>query len=213
ISGFWSEKDEYALVSEVSVDCYGRSLRIKPLYLQFYETGELESIALWPSDRLSFETPVGPLTVRNGIAFYKNGKLRSVEPSVPAAVSTGIGTLTAFHPDPDGVCAETASLSFSTSGEVTALSTSASTVEVTRADGTQKLYAPVQVKSMCSDLATAVAPLKICFADKAVVFGRGHTVIGSEPLSGSFSIGVYAPVMENSETCTDECLPDYSFRA
>ena len=205
ISGFWSEKDEYKLAPEIEIDCYGRIMRLKPIYLQFYETGELESIAFWPSDRALFDTPIGTIVARNGVSFYKSGKVRSIEPVQPIVVSTAIGPIEAFDPDPEGVCAETASLCFSPQGEVTSLSTSACTVAVTREDGTASEYSPLEVKSMCSDLVTAISPLKICIADKAAVFGRGHKVIGSEPLTGTFSVGLYSPPAKEKDACADDC--------
>lgn len=112
LSGYWTEENEYELAEPLTIPSAVGVLRVKPINMQFYRTGELQSLTLWPQERAEISTVYGKWIVRTGISFHPDGSLASCEPESPVSVDTPIGELTAYDPDPNGICGETNSLSF-----------------------------------------------------------------------------------------------------
>jgi hypothetical protein len=61
---------------------------IKPLYVQFYENGNLQSMAMCPDCSIELSTPFGDMLVRKGFSFDPQGHLNSFEPHEPVEVQT-----------------------------------------------------------------------------------------------------------------------------
>jgi hypothetical protein len=64
LSGYWTERNEYKLAQTLPIATPIGILDVKPIYIQFHETGELKSILLWPMERVSINTPVGNITIK-----------------------------------------------------------------------------------------------------------------------------------------------------
>jgi hypothetical protein len=170
LSGFWTAKNEFALAEEVTIESPLGSLRIKPIALQFYESGTLKSITLWPGESLTLSTPVGRIRVRTGIAFYENGAMRSLEPAGVVKVETPVGAMTAYDNDPKGIHGDLNSLEFSPEGSVMALKTVSEEITVIDQLGNPHLFAPWLKDNPCGHERKVVVPLKVRFSKGRIIF-------------------------------------------
>ncbi len=170
LSGFWTSKNEFALAEEVTVESPLGSLRAKFIAIQFYESGALKSLTLWPGEFLTISTPAGQIRVRTGIAFYENGAIRSLEPAGIVKVETPVGTLTAYDNDPQGIHGDLNSLEFSPEGGVMALKTVSEEITVTDQLGNSRLFAPWLKDNPCGHERKVVVPLKVRFSKGRIIF-------------------------------------------
>lgn len=170
VSGFWTEADEFKLAEAINIPTSIGVLKVKPIYIQFYETGELDSILFWPSEKVKINTPVGEVLIHKGICFHKNGALKGFEPTQKVTVESPIGTINAFDPDPIGMHAENHSINFYDDGSIQSVITTSSRITV-REDGAKtQNFAPKLMASYCKENAFFVAPLKVTFEDDSISF-------------------------------------------
>ncbi|MDC7225810.1 MAG: hypothetical protein PQJ61_03480 [Spirochaetales bacterium] len=160
ISAYWTEEDEYSLAETLEIQSPSGEVKTKPIYIQFYETGELQSVALWPGETIEIETPAGLINVRKGITFHKNGTIASCEPADEISVKTVIGDIFVYDPDPDGIKAESSTLAFTDEGEISCVSTVSNRVIVNKGMSSKAVYSPYIISSYCGGEYTVV-PLKI----------------------------------------------------
>ncbi|MFT5700464.1 MAG: hypothetical protein ACI8ZB_003338 [Desulforhopalus sp.] len=192
LSGFWTEENEYKLTETLSIPTPVGEIRAKPIYIHFYETGELKSVTFWPEEKLTLVTPLGLISVRKGISFHKCGSLASCEPGKPTKLETQIGNIEAFDPNPNGMSGEKNSLAFSENGALAAISTSGSSIKVLESNGSITTCRPSVVTSMCSDDEFSLEALKIEFREKEVVFKNGFKSEVTVPCSGNFIVESFA---------------------
>ncbi len=186
LSGYWTERNEYKLAKTLSIPTFIGTISVKPIHIQFYETGELKSISMWPMEKVTIDTPIGKVKIKKGVSFHTNGALASCEPDIPVPVKTPLGTIEAHDPDPDGM-KEANSLSFTEDGELAGLST-IKTVVNSIDNGRGYSFAPAVERSMCSDTQFTIQPLKIAFHDDVYTFRNGlkpHNAVSS---SAEFSL-------------------------
>ncbi|MBN2617518.1 MAG: hypothetical protein JXR64_04325 [Spirochaetales bacterium] len=191
LSGYWSQENEYKLAKLISIPTPLGNIRVKPIYLHFYETGEIKSITFWPGEIVELPTPSGIINIKTGISFYKNGSLKSYEPNEIIEIETSIGVIEAFDPDPMGINGEKNSLSFTESGNVLTLSTVSKEIDVIK-DGAKHRYSPLKQLSRCSDSVYVTLPLNIEFNGESVIFKHINKVIGIEPLTAWFTVMDYS---------------------
>ncbi|MBN1929165.1 MAG: hypothetical protein JW764_06455 [Chlorobiaceae bacterium] len=170
LSGFWTQKNEFELAEEITVESPLGSLRAKFIAIQFYESGALKSLTLWPGEFLTLMTPAGQIRVRTGIAFYEDGTIRSLEPAGIVQVETPIGTMTAYDNDPQGVHGDLNSLQFSPEGEVMALKTIAEEITVTDQLGSTHRFAPTVKENPCGVERKVVVPMSVRFSKGRIIF-------------------------------------------
>lgn len=173
LSGYWSELNEYKLSKEIEIPTPLGTIAVRPIYIHFYDTGELKSITFWPAEQIQINTPIGATTIKRGMSFHRNGTLASCEPVAPLMVQTPLGEIEAFDPDPNGMNGESNSLSFNQNGSIAGLSTIATTVCVADLHNETISYSPLVQRSRCSDTAFVIDPLKIKFKNKDIAFRNG----------------------------------------
>jgi hypothetical protein len=201
LSGFWSEKNEYELAETLYIPTPAGVIKGKPIYLHFYETGELKSVTFWPKERIVISTPIGELKIRRGISFHQNGALASCEPASPLLVETPIGNMIAFDPDPNGMNGERNSLTFSEEGTLTGLATTEVTVRVSDEAGNERFYEPVSVPSMCSDTVMIKKPLFIEFRKDLLLFRHESKDIGWAALTDGIELQACEPAPLSVNKC------------
>ena len=194
LSGYWTEKNEYGLASTLSIPTPIGTVAVKPIYVQFHETGELKSISLWPLEKVTINTPVGKIRIKKGFSFYKNGALASCEPDTPVLVETPLGTVEAHDPDPNGLT-ESNSLTFTEGGRLAGLSTIKTVVNSEDNDGRGFSFSPLVERSMCSDTAFTVRPLKIAFQKDVITFRNGLRPRKQVSSSAKFSLAPFVTDM------------------
>ena len=178
LSGFWSEKNESELAEKVTIPTPVGDITVKPIYLHFYETGELKSITFWPEERAVLSTPVGSMDIKRGVSFHRNGSLASCEPSVPTMVETPEGAIIVFDPDPNGMNGEKNSLSFDEEGNLVSLATIDYQVKAHDPDYGEIVFCPELTTSMCSDIVKIRQPLFIDFQPGHMQFRHHSGIIG-----------------------------------
>lgn len=170
LSGFWSWKNEFALAEALTFRSPAGELTAKIIALQFYESGALKSITLWPGQTLKVATPVGEITIRTGLAFYESGEIRSFEPLKKIDIPTPIGILTAYDNEPNGIHGDINSVQLSVDGSVEALSTVDHAVEVSIPGSGSELFRPGVKNNVCGDERKVSVPMRVRFEKRAVVF-------------------------------------------
>lgn len=170
LSGFWSWQNESALAEELMLTTPAGNVSAKILAIQFYESGALKSITLWPGQRASIATPYGEKEFRTGVAFYENGALRSFEPLKKTEIPTFVGMMTAFDNEPNGIHGDLNSLQFDSNGLVSALCTIDNEVAVYSPGGNRQIFKPGIKNNVCGDERKVSVPMKIRFEKGAVIF-------------------------------------------
>ncbi len=170
ISGFWTEENEFELAENIELSTSVGTIKVKPIYLQFYETGELESILFWPGEQVKIHTSKGEILIHKGICFYPNGNIKGYEPVEEISVETKIGKLKVHDPDPNGMLAESNAISFYEDGTIHNIITSSNLIIAYNDEVEQKTFSPKIVTSYCNENDFFINPLKITFEDGAIVF-------------------------------------------
>ncbi len=177
LSGFWSEANEYNLAQTFTFEFPFGSFTAKMISVHFYETGAVNSLTFWPAEKMIIQSPVGRVEVRNGLAFYPDGQLKSLEPRKPVRIATPIGELTAYHNQPVGVHGDRNSLVFASNGAVVSLLTTTNRITVIdRYNDTQTIYQPGRKRSLFNEEMLEVIPLAIEFTESTIKFNQqlGH---------------------------------------
>ena len=198
ISGYWTEENEYKLAETITVPSSVGELKVKPINIQFYKTGKLQSLTLWPQEKAEISTAYGKWTIKTGISFHEDGSLASCEPESPVSVITPIGEIEAYDPDPNGISGGTNSLSFTENGEVLSCCTIDKTVKAIDSLGYEYRFEPALVRSYCSDDVYMVQPLKIEFQREHTVFKNGFITCGKVAKTGRFSTEAFRPGKETA---------------
>jgi hypothetical protein len=170
LSGFWTSKNEYELAETVTIASPLGNLTARFIGLQFYESGALRSVTLWPGEFISLNTPVGELRIRTGIAFHEDGKIRSLEPAGVVRVETPVGLMTAYDNDPQGIHGDLNSLQFSPDGSLLALKTTADEILVVDRSGSEYRFSPGLKDNPCGSERKVVVPLKVRFSAGRILF-------------------------------------------
>lgn len=170
LSGFWSWKNEFALATTLSFNSPVGTLSAKVIGLQFYESGALKSITLWPGQTLTIHSPMGEITVRKGLAFYESGAIRSFEPLKKVDIATPIGTITSYDNEPNGIHGDVNSVQLSEDGSIEALSTVDHAVQVSIPDKQGELFRPGVKNNVCGDERKVSVPMKVRFEKRRVMF-------------------------------------------
>ncbi len=170
LSGFWSWKNEFALAEDITFNSPLGALTAKLIGLQFYESGALKSVTLWPGQTLTVPTPMGEIIVRTGLAFYESGAIRSFEPQKKIDISTPIGVITSWDNEPNGIHGDINSVQLSEDGSIEALSTVDHAVHVTVDKENAELFHPGVKNNVCGDERKVSIPMKDRFDKKEVIF-------------------------------------------
>ncbi|MBB6480156.1 hypothetical protein [Spirochaeta isovalerica] len=205
VSGYWSENDEYKLAETLTIPTYWGILAVKPINIEFYKTGLLKSLTLWPGERSTLETPSGEILIRKGVSFYKDGSLHSCEPAVPAEVRTSIGKIWAYDSDINGLDGSRNSLVFTESGEVEALTTTRNEVTLMDDWGFRSTFTPERKSSLCGENSYRIEPLRISFDENMVTFRKGTRTAGKVHLRSRFTVNPYIPGIpaETPDLCSE----------
>ena len=167
LSGYWSQEDEMGLSVPISLNTPAGPITAHVISVGFYPDGALRSVTLWPGETTMVETPAGPLRARIGISFSPRGRLRSVEPAEPVAVTTPAGSVTAFDPDAVGVNGDVNSLLFHDDGSVARVLTTMTRIKAVAPDGSVAIYEPETRESLCGDTEREIVPMAIEFGGHA----------------------------------------------
>lgn len=201
VDGFWSEQQEGEVCETFSFDLPNVSFTAKIISICFYESGALKSIALWPGEIIEVTMNEKLYKVRNGIAFYEDGKIKSIEPSTMTVVTTPIGKFLAFDKDAIGVHGDTNSLEFSPQGEVIALITTHSGVKVELKDQKDPIVLePLAVDSIIEFGEKTILPLSIKFEGDHITFT--DLAVRKFPMKDA-TFTPFIPNIPADLTCTD----------
>jgi hypothetical protein len=170
ITGFWTEEDEEKLAVPLHFSFNFGDFNAKIISVHFYPDGNIQSITLFPRERISVQLPFGKICVRTGFSLYEDGALQSLEPAEPTPVPTPIGTLHAFDSNPIGITADRNSLGFEPDGTVSRLSTVTDKIIVQMPDARLETVAPTQIPNPLDDETPFTLPVKAEFPPGTVRF-------------------------------------------
>ncbi len=170
LSGFWGWKNEFALASEITINSPLGPLSAKMIGVQFYESGALKSITLWPGQNITIQTPIGEITVRKGLAFYESGAIRSFEPLKKIEIATPVGMITSYDNEPNGIHGDINSVQLTEDGSIEALSTVDHAVEVFLSEEISELFHPGGKNNVCGDERKVSVPMKVRFEKSKIMF-------------------------------------------
>jgi len=195
-TGGWDETKEYALSEAINV-CGGEyNFSAKMISVEFYPSGKLRGIVLWPEEKVMLETQQGIYPVRAGMSFYENGMIRSLEPAVPIKVPTPIGEITAYSPDYHWEQGAVYSLEFEIDGNVKKIATVVNRVSVYDGD-TRSEFQPVY---NAAGGGRNPDPLRIAF-DNAYVFIGGTELYVFRRKDFRFELSAF---QHADDTCREE---------
>ncbi len=175
IDGYWSERKEAELAVPMAFDLPVGKFSAKVISLRFYPSGALRSLTLWPSERITIHSPLGPVRVRKGFALYESGALRSFEPAKVEEVATPVGIVKAFDAEMLGMSADINSIQFTADGTLSSVKTTHTGLRVTTAHGTGSFIEPFETISRIDDVGGRTVPMQIDFSPGRLKVIAQHT--------------------------------------
>ena len=168
LSGYWSEADEMALTTPVTLRTPAGTITARLISVSFFDNEALRSITLCPGETISIATLSGHHKTRIGVSFFPNGNVQSLEPADPTPVKTMAGEVVAYDPDAVGVNGDKNSLIFDTKGDVVQAITTLSKIKVVHSNGKSTYFAPEYRESYCSDTEQEIIPMVVEFHAESV---------------------------------------------
>lgn len=175
VDGYWSEKKEGEMAKVLDFDLPVGKFSAKIINLQFYPSGALKSLTLWPGQRITIETPVCSMLIRTGFSLYEDGTLRSAEPAEPVELATPIGSVKAFDAEMVGMNADLNSVQFTPIGGLKSVKTIHTGVRVTSATQVETVIEPLETTSLIDRTEMRTVPMQIDFAESTVRVVALHT--------------------------------------
>jgi len=163
ITAYWTEQNEYELAEELDLNFEFGSLKKKIIGINFYESGAVKSVTLWPKDYINITTLYGTIETRIGFSLYPNGAIKSCEPRKQTLINTTIGELHAFDYEAIGLNGDINSLNFSDDGTIKSLRTSLEKITIKDAFGKFKIHQPRLKPNNFNDLIMDIVPLNVQF--------------------------------------------------
>ena len=163
ITAYWTEQNEYELAEELDLNFKFGSFKKKIIGINFYESGVVKSVTLWPKDYINITTLYGTIETRIGFSLYQNGAIKSCEPRKQTLINTMIGELHAFDYEAIGLNGDINSLNFSDDGTIKSLRTSLEKITIKDAFGKFKIHQPRLKPNNFNDLIMDIVPLNVQF--------------------------------------------------
>lgn len=180
LSGYWSEEDEYKLAKTYKFDFKFSSFVGKPICLHFYETKQLQSITLWPKEKIQIYVGEYNFTGRIGVSLYKSGKIRSCEPFRAININTPIGKIEAYDVNALGIHGDTNSLNFYEDGRIKSLITSTNTITINTPQGDKIFHSPKKIRLYSNSEVLDIITLKIEFTNDKVIIDNKYEYVMQE---------------------------------
>ncbi|HEX3078577.1 MAG TPA: hypothetical protein VHQ24_17095 [Lachnospiraceae bacterium] len=204
LSGYWSEQEESALASILTVKTPVASFDRKINCFHFYESGNICSISLWSNELVEVNTPDGNILTRYGFSLYEEGQIKSLEPAFPVSVQTPIGKVMAYDMFPIGIHADQNSLCYTKEGKVSMVTTATSSISITEKSKKRTLtLAPTKKPSQLDISKLTIVPITILFNEESI------TIIDSDQQAHPFYLNdIDCKVISSSNdlsTCSGSC--------
>jgi hypothetical protein len=119
ISAYWSQQDEASITSKMSFEIGGKTYDCRPMCIHFYESGEVYSITIYDHEKMPVSTGYGDIYTNVGVAFYKDGKIKSLEPVFKTRIEINGKPVYPFCFFANHMHADNNSLVFDESGTIT----------------------------------------------------------------------------------------------
>jgi len=177
ITAYWSEQSEYELAEEVDFNFEFGNFKKKIIGINFYESGGVKSLTLWPRDFINIPSLYGIIETRIGLSLYPNGVIKSCEPRKQTLINTIIGEIHAFDLRAIGLNGDRNSLNFNEDGTVKSMCTTTDKIEIEGIDGHVNIHEPRLQPNNFNNLIMDVVPLKIEFySDKIKIDDNEYSI-------------------------------------
>lgn len=170
LSAYWTEEDEYKLAVPLTINCSFAQLTKKFISFHFYPSGKLKSATLWKKEIVPISTANEAVNSRIGFSLYEDGSIETLEPNLPARVTTPIGSIEAYDVNALGISGDCNSLKFDNMGGIASLVSSTNQISVTDKQGQTRTFAPKLVPSSIEAGSMVIASITVEFKDEQVVF-------------------------------------------
>jgi hypothetical protein len=184
ISAYWSEEEEAERLGMYEVNAYGQKLKARISCFQFYESGAIKSITLWPGESITVCTSAGSIRVRYEISFYESGSIQSVEPDRPVKITKDAIDYYAYDNQAVGIGNGSNSLSFYEDGRIKSLKSAVSAVIISDSNKEIRI-APEYRMSMTDMEKTEIIPIKVAFEEERLIITNSDGVLHHFLLTGS----------------------------
>ena len=170
ITGYWSEDDEYTIAKEHTFSFPFGEFTTKVISIYFYNSGEIKSLTLWGRERVNISAYGYSIEVRNGISFYKDGKIKSLEPALPIVLNTKIGQIECFDKNAVGISGDINSVSFNEDGSIKSVITGTNVIEVYQDGKLVNAHSPREEQIMAMSDEKELITVKVEFDnDKLII--------------------------------------------
>lgn len=177
ITAYWTEENEHKLAEELYFNFEFGIFKSKVIGINFYKSGTVKSLTLWPRDFINIPSIYGIIETRIGFSVYSNGVIKSCEPRRQTLINTIIGELHAYDLGAIGINADSNSLNFNEDGTVKALCTSTDKITIIGIDGKVNIEEPSLKPNNFNNTIMDVKPLNIEFyLDKIKINGREYSL-------------------------------------
>jgi hypothetical protein len=177
ITAYWTEENECKLAEEVDFKFEFGTFKKKIIGINFYESGFVKSLTLWPKDFIEVLTPCGIIEIRIGLSLYPSGGIKSCEPRKQTMINTNIGELYAFDVGAIGINGDTNSLNFNEDGTIKSLRSSLDKISIKGKDGKVKTHEPELKTNRFNSLAMDVVPMNIQFYEGKIKINEYEYII------------------------------------
>lgn len=201
MTGYWGEDDEYELSPLLDLDLGFSKVKSKVISIYFYESGKIKGLTLWPKDTLTVPLSFGEVSVRIGITFYEDGRVKSFEPNIPTRISTQLGNILAYNSIASGINGDLNSVNLHKDGTIESLMTSTDKILITNTKGKKQSFEPrLRTNPLLMDKMELI-PLIIEFNENKVRFNDKYEYSIS---NCSFKV-VQSTVLKELERCGGNC--------
>lgn len=169
LSGYWSEEDEYTLANEHEFRFIFGQFKAKVMSIHFYQSGEVQSITLWPKERVEITSNNIKINARIGVSLYKDGSLATCEPVRPTLIDTPIGKIEAYDRNAIGIHGEDNSLKYYQDGGIKSLITSTDLIEVYKDGSLVYVHSPKNVRHYSNSEELDLETVAIEFLNNTVI--------------------------------------------
>jgi len=201
ITGYWGEEDEYGLAPLLDLNLGFDRIKTKVISIYFYESGKIKGLTLWPKDTLTVPLSIGKISVRIGITFYEDGKVKSFEPNIPTRIDTPLGTILAYNSIASGINGDLNSVNLYQDGTIESLMTSTDKILITNTRGKRQSFEPSLRPNPLFLDKKEIVPLIIEFNQNKVRFIDKYEYCIS---NCSFKV-VSSTVLKELESCGGDC--------
>lgn len=202
LSGFWSEEEEKKLVPITTIQIGSMVIQAQISGFCFYPEGNIKSITLYPGEQILINSPFFEGMVKNGIKFFEDGQIQSLEPATPKQVEVDGTTYFAYDPTAVGISGEHGSLKFFANGSIHSLISNQTGVKIVTKDKEHRIK-PEMILSYYDPTEKVMGIIRYEFAKDTLTIVDSKGITHQFNRSSILSIETFQIELTHQASCTD----------